>query len=331
MKVSVIVPTHNRADALEKTLAHLQLQVFAHPWEVIVVNNNCSDNTDEVVAAAIKDFPVTLKLLHEKKPGASAARNAGAMAASGEYLLFIDNDILTPTDFIQRHCNDLEKFKGSWFVGNVHNLPEQEGTHFGKFRKSLEAIVGNEIVEVKGITGQTTSMPREQFIQLRGFDESFHVASGEDRELALRAIERGIKIYLDPAIVVLHNDWAGTSIKDYCKRQKTYTLTEPFFWQKYGNNTPRLKMVKENLPPSMKEDGFRLYCWKLTKGLLGSNIGQSTIIGICGVFEKVFPRPFILWKFYRLAIAGAIYRGFNEGLTFFDIKERKLSAATTIN
>jgi glycosyltransferase involved in cell wall biosynthesis len=327
MKVSVIVPTHNRADALEKTLQYLTKQVFEHPWEVIVVNNNCTDNTDEVVHVAMKDFPVSLKLVHEKKPGASAARNAGAKAASGEYLVFIDNDILTSPDFIQRHFNNLEKYKGAWFVGNVHNLPEQENTHFGKFRKSLEAVVGNEIVEVNGITGQTTSMPRAQFIQLNGFDESFHVASGEDRELALRAIENGIRIYFDPAIVVLHNDWAGTSIRDYCKRQRTYTLTEPFFWQKYGNKTPRLKMVKENLPPSLKEDGLRLYTWKLTKGLLGSRFGQNVIIGLCGITEKVFPRPYILWRLYRLAIAGSIYKGFNEGLAVFGIKERKLSAA----
>ncbi len=327
MKVSVIVPTHNRADALEKTLEHLGQQSFQLPWEVVVVNNNCSDNTDEVVNSFLKNFPAPLTLVHEKKPGASAARNAGARIAKGEFLLFIDNDILTAPDFIKRHVDDLEKYKGSWIVGNVHNLPEQEKTHFGKFRKSLEAIVGQDIVEVTGITGQTTSMPREQFIQLNGFDETFHVASGEDRELALRAMEKGIKIYLDPAIVVLHNDWAGTSIKDYAKRQRTYTLTEPFFWQKYGNKTPRLKMVKENLPPNLQEDGLRLYSWKIMKGILGSRVGQSMLFGLCSICERIFPRPFVLWRLYRLAIAGSIYKGFNEGLTYFDIKERKMSTA----
>ncbi|HEX7845518.1 MAG TPA: glycosyltransferase [Chitinophagaceae bacterium] len=327
MKVSVIVPTHNRADALEKTLSFLSRQVFDHAWEVIVVNNNCSDNTDEVVQAQMQKFPVPLILVHEQKPGAAAARNAGAWKAQGEYLVFIDNDILTEPDFIKRHFDDLEKYKGSWFVGNVHNLPEQEKTHFGKFRKSLEAVASDKITEVNGITGQTTSLPREQFIQLNGFDESFHVASGEDRELALRALKKGIRIYFDPAIVVLHNDWAGTSIKDYCKRQRTYTITEPFFWQKYGNETPRLKMVKENLPPSLKEDGLKLYCWKLTKGMLGSKTGQSIIVGLCNVCEKIFPKPVVLWKLYRLAIAGSIYKGFNEGLAIFSIKERKLSAA----
>jgi GT2 family glycosyltransferase len=167
-------------------------------------------------------------------------------------------------------------------------------------------------------------MRREQFLQLGGFDENFHTASGEDRELALRALSSGIRIYFDPNIIVLHNDWAGTSIKDYCRRQRLYTQTEPFFWKKYGNETPRLKMVRENLPPSLERDGMKLFIWKNMKRLFGSRIGQSLIIGSCSVLEKIFPKPALLWKFYRMAIAGSIYKGFNEGLSFFQVDTRPL-------
>ena len=325
MKVSVIIPTHNRSDALDKTLSNLRLQEFEHPWEAIVINNNSTDDTDQVVSKWQKDFPVPLTLLHEKKPGPSAARNAGGRNAKGEYLIFIDNDILTQPDFIKRHYDDLVKYDGSWIVGHIENLPEQRNTHFGKFRSSLESGPGKEIVPVQGITGQSTSLKRSQFDQLGGFDENFHVASGEDREFALRALSAGIRIYHDPNIVVLHNDWAGTSIRDYCKRQRLYTQTEPFFWQKYGNKTPRLKMVKENLPPSLKKDGVRLYLWKKMKGIFGSRVGQSVLIGSSAVLEKVFPRPGLLWKIYRMAIAGSIYKGFNEGLAFFKVDTKKLT------
>lgn len=324
MTVSIIVPTHNRADALEKTLAHLKQQVFDQPWEVIVVNNNCIDDTDEVVMRQAKDFPVALTLIHQTKPGASAARNAGAAAAKGAYLIFMDNDILARPDFIQRHYDNLLKYPGCWFVGHVENLPEQQKTPFGKFRKSLDTSPSAGLTEITGITGQNTSMLREQFNMLNGFDENFHTASGEDRELAIRAIKKGIRIYLDPAITVIHNDWAGSSIRDYCKRQRLYTQTEPFFWQKYGNETPRLKMVKENLPPLLKQDGLRLYCWKHTKAILGSRTGQAIIIKAAEITEKIFPRPFILWRLYRLAIAGAIYKGFNEGLALFSVPQRTL-------
>lgn len=315
MKISVIVPTHNRADALELTLKELAKQDFKESWEVIVVNNNCTDNTDAVVGQQV--FPVELKLVHEKKPGASAARNAGAKAAAGEYLIFIDNDILTKPDFLQRHYDNLEKYKGCWFVGHAENLPELQKTAFGKFRKSLETTLSAGLSRTDGITGQNTSMQKEQFLQLEGFDERFHVASGEDRELALRAIQSGIVIYFDPSIIVLHNDWAGSSIYDYCKRQRLYTQTEPYFWMKYGEASPRARLAKENSKPNFKKDGLRLYCWKHTKTILGSKAGQWCLIGICEILEKIFPHRFPLWSCYRLAIAGAIYRGFQQGLKIF--------------
>ncbi len=322
---SVIVPTHNRAEVLNDTLKHLRLQVFGKPWELIVVNNNCSDNTDEVVEKFKKQFPISLTLTHENKPGASAARNKGAFLAKGKYLLFMDNDILVPADCIAKHFANLEKYPGSWFVAYAENMPEQKNTHFGKFRSSLEEPVDKSIRQITMITGQNVSMSKQQFDDLGGFDENFHVASGEDRELALRAIRAGIKIYFDPSIVVLHNDWAGSSISDYCSRQRIYTLTEPFFWQKYGNETPRIRMVKESIPPALKRDGLRLFTWKNVKGILGSQVGQRTIIAMCHLFEKVFPRPVILWRLYRLAIAGAIYRGFNEGLKIFKVDTKTLA------
>jgi glycosyltransferase involved in cell wall biosynthesis len=325
VELSVIVPTHNRADALEKTLDHLKDQVFGQPWEVIVVNNNCSDNTDEVVARYQGFFPVPLILAHEKKPGASAARNKGAALAKGRYLLFMDNDVLMPADTLARHYRNLEQHPGAWFVAHAENMPEQKNTHFGKFRSSLEQPVDTQIRETTMITGQNVSLPRSQFEELGGFDEKFHVASGEDRELALRAIRKGIKIYFDPSIVVLHNDWAGSSIKDYCNRQRIYTLTEPFFWQKYGNETPRLRMVKENLPPSLKRDGIRLFAWKNMKMIFGSKLGQATLITTAGLFEKILPKPVILWKLYRMAISGAIYKGFNEGLKVFNVDTGSLA------
>jgi glycosyltransferase involved in cell wall biosynthesis len=324
MEVSVVIPTHNRADALDKTLLYLGQQVFKHSWEVIIVNNNCTDETDTVAARHQQVFPVPLILVHEAKPGAAAARNAGARKATGDYLIFIDNDILTEPDFLQRHYDNLIKEKKCWFVGYVCNLPEQEATHFGKFKKSLEPDPEPFVTEIDIITGQTTSMLKEDFELLGGFDEQFHVASGEDRELAIRAKKSGIRIFLDPQIRVLHNDWAGTTISDYCQRQRLYSQTEPFFWKKYGDETPRLKMVRECLPPSLKMDGFKLFCWKKVKGALATNTGQKIIFACCSFLERSLPVKLILWRLYRLAIAGAIYRGFNEGIKMFIMKQNKL-------
>jgi GT2 family glycosyltransferase len=315
MKISVVIPTHNRADALDRTLSNLSRQQCEEAWEVIVVNNRCTDDTDAVVNS--RDFPVPLQLVHRADvPGPSAARNAGAAHATGKYLLFMDNDILVEPDFLQRHLRSLDKHAGHWIVGQVVNLPELEATPLGRYRKSLFPLVPpeEEVRETDAITGQNVSMPRADFEALGGFDESFFVASGEDRELLIRAKQKGIKLLLDPAIVVVHNDWAGFTIRDYCFRNRTYMQTEPLFWRKYGDAYPGTHLVTENNRPSWKTDPLRLLLRKRIKQLLGSHFGQETLIGVCMALERLWPWPPMLWRIYRLAIAGAMYSGFQEGL-----------------
>lgn len=316
MKLSVIIPTHNRSDALSQTLSHLNRQQFDGQWEVIVVNNNSTDDTDAVVKSWQQKFAVSLSLVHEKTPGPAAARNAGARAAQGRYIIFIDNDILTEPDFVQRHVNRLEENPGCWLLNNISNLPHQQNTRLGKFKTHMfpKEYSETELVEAEHITGQGMSMLREQFENLGGFDENFFVASGEDRDLAMRAREAGIKILYDPHIRVQQDDWAGASIRDFCLRQRLYNQTEPVFWQKFGDSYFRIQLVRGNLPPNLRDDGIKLFVWKNVKRLLATKLGQEAAIKSCEVAEKVLPAPAVLWRLYRIAIAGAIYRGFQEGL-----------------
>lgn len=314
MKVSAIIPTHNRSDALQLTLKHLALQNFDGKWETIVVNNNSTDDTDEVVRAWQSKFPVPLRLEHEKFPGASSTRNTGAKAAGGEYLVFIDNDILTQPDFLERHLKALKQYPNSWINGQIINLPEQEKSDFWEFRKQIFELTEptEEVREISGVAGANLSLPRQQFLQLNGFDRDFY--SGEDFELATRARKQfGIKTLLVPSIVVVHNDWAGWTFKDFCLRQRIYARTEFFSWQRYADEHPRLLLVKENLPSDWRKDSVKLLLRKQVKRFLGNDVSQKTLLRFCALLERSSaPRP-LLWRFYKLALAGAINRGFREG------------------
>jgi glycosyltransferase involved in cell wall biosynthesis len=316
MKLSIIIPTHNRADALEPTLQKLAEQKFDETWEAIVVNNNCTDDTDELVRLQQQNYPASLQLVYEKKPGAAAARNAGASAATGDYLVFIDNDILTEPDFLQRHYDALRQNPNSWIVGQFVNLPEQEKSVFGKYRKSLFPTlpVTENIRETDSITGANFSLPRLDFVRLGGFDENFHVASGEDQEFAMRGRrELGIKTLLAPGILVVHNDWAGSTFEDFCRRQQMYSQTEFYFWQKYGSEHPRLKMVEENLPADWQKDSLAIFLRKNIKQMLGRQSAQRVLINTCSLLEKSFPYRPLLWRLYKATLAGAMNHGFQQG------------------
>src|SRR5262249_19038817 len=121
---------------------NLSVQQFPEPWEVIVVNNRCTDDTDEVVGR--QPFPVPLRLIHEEKPGAAAARNAGIASAVGRYVILLDNDILVEPDFIRQHYDLLLTNPGCWILGQIVNLPEQNNTPFGKFRNTLYGYIPRE-------------------------------------------------------------------------------------------------------------------------------------------------------------------------------------------
>ncbi len=314
MKISVVIPTHNRSDALAETLDRLSKQRFDADWEVIVVNNRSTDDTDDVVGRL--NFPVSLRLLHEEKAGAAAARNAGARVSTAEFLIFLDNDILVESDFVLRHYQALKRNPGCWILGKILGMPEHEQTPFGKFRATHYAHGLGEAdgIEVKGLTGANSSMPLADWNRFCGFDETFTIASVEDLDLAIRATQAGVRILYYPTIVGLHNDWAGLSIRDFCYRQCLYSRSELLLWRKHKEGHPRMEFVRENLPPDSRKDSFQLLVRKTVKKTLGSGLVESTLYGLCNAMERWWPYQPALWRLYRLLLSAAIYKGFQEGL-----------------
>lgn len=102
MLVSVIIPVYNRESYISETLLTIKNQTF-RPLELIIVDNCSNDSTLDIC----RDFAVkescngfSVKVVQEKRPGASACRNTGARAATGEWLSFFDSDDLMSADFI---------------------------------------------------------------------------------------------------------------------------------------------------------------------------------------------------------------------------------------
>ncbi len=100
MSLSVIIRSKDEADRLRLTLASLSRQTA--PAEVVVVDDGSSDHTQGVLAEAGKMLPLVV-VRHDAAKGRSATSNAGARAASGEVLLFLDGDTLAGPELVERH------------------------------------------------------------------------------------------------------------------------------------------------------------------------------------------------------------------------------------
>lgn len=88
--VSIIVPTHNRADMLARALNSIFRQTYEN-WETIVVANECNDNTAEIMEKYLNDKRFSFVNIPDKIGGAEA-RNVGLRKAKGEYIAFLDDD-----------------------------------------------------------------------------------------------------------------------------------------------------------------------------------------------------------------------------------------------
>ncbi len=102
MKASILIPTYgSRIQYLKDELDSLQALAFpAHEFEIIVIDNGPYEEVAKVVAKYDHNGKHAVRYLKESKPGLGEARHAGARAALGEILVYLDDDVLLPVDWL---------------------------------------------------------------------------------------------------------------------------------------------------------------------------------------------------------------------------------------
>jgi glycosyltransferase involved in cell wall biosynthesis len=117
MRLTVAICTWNRAALLRQALGRMT-QLTIPPeveWELVVVNNNCTDDTDEVIRAFAPRLPI--RPLFEPRPGHSNARNLAVREASGEYILWTDDDALVGEDWLSAYFRSFQRWPTATFFG----------------------------------------------------------------------------------------------------------------------------------------------------------------------------------------------------------------------
>jgi glucosyl-dolichyl phosphate glucuronosyltransferase len=126
--VSVVLPTYNRASSLRRAVDSLVAQQAPGiRFEVIVVDNNCNEETKSVLARAKAQWPPEVKFVVEPTPGVSCARNAGIAVAQAPIVAFVDDDCHVAPDWIATICRVFDEHPHVDCIGGKV-LPEWEGT-----------------------------------------------------------------------------------------------------------------------------------------------------------------------------------------------------------
>ncbi|HEY7499694.1 MAG TPA: glycosyltransferase family 2 protein [Vicinamibacterales bacterium] len=305
MRFSIIVPTFNRAGELRTTLRSLAGLKTAAPWEVIVIDNNSTDDTRLAVIEAQPDFPVELRYVFEREQGRSAAMNTGIRAARGEIIATTDDDVQVEPDWLDRAAEALDTLDCDYVGGKVLPVwpaerPDWIPNHGGK-QWAVIALLDYGPDPIPFFTlahrvpiGVNMAFRRAAFDRAGLWSNRVGRKKGtllgqEVREWMLRARDAGLRGYYAPSMIVHHMIQRDRLTKTYFRRW--------FYW----NGVSRALLYRDawidmQAPESKELDFSRV----------------PHIFGVPRFFYRKAPRE--LWRAIACALRGRAAESFDAEL-----------------
>jgi glycosyltransferase involved in cell wall biosynthesis len=202
LKLSVVIPTLNRADLLALTLDRIANQTVARDqYEILAVDNGSSDQTRSVLEQKSRSYS-NLRTFSQLKRGAAATRNVGIRNARGEVVLFIDDDILAEPKLVESHLQYHAKHPRASIIGAVTAPWEKAKDPFLRYLRDRGifnpySITGGPLDFSYYHTGNV-STARSVLMEAGGFNEEFFIYGMEDIELGYRLEKLGSRMLHGP-------------------------------------------------------------------------------------------------------------------------------------
>jgi glucosyl-dolichyl phosphate glucuronosyltransferase len=218
MKITVILCTYNRCQSLTKALesvAALRLPESIK-WEVLVVDNNSTDQTRKMVENFSCPYPRRFRYLFEPQQGKSYALNAGIREAAGDVLVFTDDDATVEPTWLQKLTAPLNNRE--WAGVGGRTLPEQTFSAPNWLGLEERYAMGPLAIfdlgaEARELTeppfGNNMAYRREMFEKYGGFRTDLGPRPGseirsEDTEFGQRLLSAGERLRYEPSAIVYH-------------------------------------------------------------------------------------------------------------------------------
>ena len=217
---SIIVPTYNRPEKLAACLqSFVELEYPRDRFQVIVVNDSIKISVETAILPFQNQLDITL--LTQPNSGPATARNTGASAAAGKFLVFADDDCTVAADWLQNLEKRFVETPDCLIGGRTLNaLPDNiystASQQLIDYLYSYYNAIGDR---AQFFTSNNFALPAEAFQKIGGFDTTFALAAGEDREFCFRWLNSGGRAIYAPEVTVYHS----------------HALTLRKFWQQQFN------------------------------------------------------------------------------------------------
>ena len=255
--VSVIIPSYNRKDLLQKNLEAINNQKYKGYLEIIVVDDGSTDGTLQMLEnKATLDSKFVFKYFSNLHTGPAKARNLGITHAKGDILIFLDDDSVVQDD------NYIQKMAESFDEENVGIVAGRTEDFYSGILKLIKAGDPPEIdfdnpLKLKAVVGTPTKNAaslREAVSKVGGFNPIFKYAFGEDVDLCIKISNLGYKLAFCSEALVYH--YPTYSFKGHIKKSYCNGFSNGIFRSIHPDKCPKLSLLKIIFSPLLSARSF---------------------------------------------------------------------------
>jgi glycosyltransferase involved in cell wall biosynthesis len=227
--ITVALCTHNHADRLQRTLSDLgKISPPSRPWEIVVVDNGCTDKTPELLAdTAWRPANVSVRIVNEENLGLSNARNRALQVARGKYLVFVDDDETPVPQWLVAYERDMLLYSPDALGGPIEVIFEHGGRP-SWLQDELLGFLGHlDHGEGRWLTDPATTfyggnfaVRKDIFSKVGEFDSELGRkgrinTGGEDTEFYRRLINKGCSVRWVSEATIYHRIRANKLRRSY--------------------------------------------------------------------------------------------------------------------
>lgn len=274
-RVSYIIPTMMRQDFTEQLLEDLSNQTYK-PTQVVVVDATPENLRDESLYQT-KKYPFELIVKWQQTKGSCRARNEAIELCTGDYIIFGDDDIRIPTDFIENHIRFLQTYKVGACAG-LDIRADHQKQDLNDLQKKLKNYGSKRFLSgaTPNFNNANNCVKRELVNQLVGNDINFDGGYGEDNDFGMSLAKIGVIVMHNPFSTNLHlkppiggyRFWGNQArITGKKRKSQPWELDTPVKWIKpVPSPTVMYGIIKHFTPQQLVEYRYKYFFLFLFKG-----------------------------------------------------------------
>jgi glycosyltransferase involved in cell wall biosynthesis len=238
--VSIVIPTLDRYPYLRKLLSQLRNQTVK-PIEILVIDQTAQEHRDRSIAAEFSDLP--LQVFYRDQPGQCSSRNAALQIATGEYILFLDDDSEVPDNLIENHLKSLQFFRADASSG----VAEEAGA--GPIPENFKLIRASDVFPTNN------TMIHNSVLQQSGlFDLAYERGQRADGDLGMRIYLSGALMVLNPEIQIYHHHAPQGGLRAHKARKITYASSRNNLLVRHLPSVTEVYLAQRYFPPEVLKE-----------------------------------------------------------------------------